>query len=142
MTDTLVIVVNPDTWDSIPNKRIKNELKVMMDKYERMVVSLDQEQKVSAVSLTRGGHTYECLISRHYPFHPPTTVLIDGQPEIEWLNKHTSNQLPNGRCICCTLYSCRDNWSASITMDNIVIQWEQLFMTFSETLLKPARKPD
>lgn len=79
------------------------------------------------VTFEHRGHRIVAHLSPDYPFKAPTTLFIDGvEMTHAYFNdrpKAVMDELSmSGCCYMCRSYLCSDNWSPSLTLDNVVNQ--------------------
>jgi len=114
-------------------KRLKNELDKMYKNYDQIDVEETEkgEAQVTIYNIEPDDRlqTYGFIITRDYPFRPPT-IFFQNRPYLEFLRtryiskngKDIFRKVTGQNCFCCSSLNCGDNWSPGITLEKLIAE--------------------
>ena len=104
-------------------RRIQKEFNLLGRSYERRQMS----RGIERIIFTHQGHDIIADLPPEYPFKPPNALFVNGAEMSHdyFYNrpKFIMNEMHFSKCcFMCQSFLCGDNWSPSLTLNNVVTQ--------------------
>lgn len=109
---------------------VKEDIKIGLTKMDKNI-----EVRITKNENTKNENTYRILLNKQYPYNPPNRCLINNKEHFYILNNMNSldkflfnkiSPIKCDKCLKCQSIICTDNWVCSLTMMDIINEYEEI----------------